>query len=446
MHNKKYFASALLAMMPFFVAAAPAVAQISLGSAQSFGVLAGSAVTSTGATTVSGNVGVSPGGTVTGFPPGLIAGGTIHSNDAVAVQAQSDLTTAYDEIAGTACSADLTGQDLGGLTLTPGVYCFSTSAQLTGALLLDALGNPDALFLFKIGSTLTSASGSSVAVINGGSGCNQVFWQVGSSATLGTGTAFAGDILALTSITLTTGADSSGRTLARNGAVTLDSNDVNTCGVLACPVITVNPPTLPNGEVGIGYNQLISATGGTAPYGFAVSSGSLPPGLTLDPKSGALGGIPTTPGTFVFSITATDANGCSGTRVYSLTIAGPGCQVIGLDPITLPPGRALEPYAESVTASGGSPPYTYTISSGALPLGFLLDPATGEISGITAQTGLFSFTVQATDSAGCIGARPYTLTILEEIFGVVEVPALGGPALGMLAFLLALAAVVALRR
>jgi hypothetical protein len=446
LHIKKCFPSAALAALLFFVAATPAAAQISLGSAQSFGVLAGSAVTSTGATTVSGNIGVSPGSTVTGFPPGLIVGGTIHSNDAVAVQAQSDLATAYAEIAGTACSVDLTGQNLGGLTLTPGVYCFSTSAQLTGALLLDALGNPNALFIFQIGSTLTSASGSSVTVINAGGGCNQVFWQVGSSATLGTGTSFAGDILALTSITLTTGADSTGRTLARNGAVTLDTSDVNTCGVLACPVITVNPATLPDGEVGVAYLELVSASGGTAPYLFAVSSGSLPSGLTLDPKSGALAGIPAAPGTFVFSITATDANGCSGTRVYSMTIAGPGCPAIQLDPTTLPPGRALEPYAESVTASGGAPPYTYAITGGALPLGYLLDPATGLISGVTTETGIFGFTVQATDSAGCIGSRLYSLTILEEIFGVVEVPALDGPALGMLVLLLALAGLVAMRR
>ena len=212
---KRHLASASLIAVLFFFITAPALAQISLGSAQSFGVLGGSAVTNTGATTVNGNVGVSPGTAVTGFPPGVVVGGTIHSNDAVAQQAQDDLTTAYNEIAATPCTVDLTGQDLGGLTLTPGVYCFATSAQLTGALSLDALGNPNALFLFKIGSTLTTASGSSVTVINGGSACDSVFWQVGSSATIGTGTSFAGDILALISITLTTGANTSGRALAR---------------------------------------------------------------------------------------------------------------------------------------------------------------------------------------------------------------------------------------
>src|SRR6202022_32198 len=128
----------------------------------------------------------------------------------VAMQAQNDLTTAYNNIAATPCTVDLTGQNLGGLTLTPGVYCFSSSAQLTGTLTLNALGNPNALFIFKIGSTLTTASSSSVQVINPGSDCN-VFWQVGSSATLGTGTSFVGNILALSSITLTTGATVSGR-------------------------------------------------------------------------------------------------------------------------------------------------------------------------------------------------------------------------------------------
>src|SRR5437764_7406227 len=148
-------------------------AQVPLGTASTFGVLGGSAVTNTGPTVVSGNLGVSPGSSVTGFPPGLVVGGSIHSSDAVAAQAQNDLTTAYNNAAATPCSVDLTGQNLGGLTLTPGVYCYSSSAQLTGALTLNALGNANALFLFKIGSSLTTASGSSVTVINnGGSSCN----------------------------------------------------------------------------------------------------------------------------------------------------------------------------------------------------------------------------------------------------------------------------------
>src|SRR5438270_35996 len=226
-------ASALIAfttVLLVLVSASPAAAQVTLGSTVgSFGVLGGSTVTNTGSTIVNGNLGVSPGSSVTGFPPGVVVGGTIHSNDATAIQAQTELTTAYNTVAGNPCTVDLTGQNLGGMTLTPGTYCFSSSAQLTGTLTLNALGNPAAQFLFKIGSTLTTAGTSSVVLINGATSCN-IFWQVGSSATLGTNTVFAGNVLALTSITLNTGATVSGRTLARNGAVTMDTSNVTLCG------------------------------------------------------------------------------------------------------------------------------------------------------------------------------------------------------------------------
>ncbi|MDZ4169740.1 MAG: ice-binding family protein, partial [Coriobacteriia bacterium] len=208
------------------VTALAADAPLNLGAASSFAVLAGSTITNTGPTTISGlaggDIGVSPGTAITGFPPGVISG-VMHSADAAASQAQTALTAAYLDAAGRSTTQDLTGQDLGGLTLTPGVYSFSSSAQLTGQLTLNGLGNPDAVFIFKIGTTLTTASNSSVVFINGAQSCN-VYWQVGSSATLGSGTQFKGNILALTSITLVTGAAVDGRLLARNGAVTLDSN------------------------------------------------------------------------------------------------------------------------------------------------------------------------------------------------------------------------------
>lgn len=206
-------------------------ASVLLGTAGDFAVLAGAGVTNTGPTVIAGgHVGVSPGTAVTGFPPGLIqAPHTIHAADAVALQAQSDLTTAYNTAAGLAPNTNLTGQNLGGLTLTPGVYFFSTSAQLTGTLTLDFQGNPDAEFVFQIGSTLTTASNSTVfSAFAAGVGCN-VFWQVGSSATLGTDTDFKGHILALTSITLNTGASVDGSVLARNGSVTLDNNQIDNC-------------------------------------------------------------------------------------------------------------------------------------------------------------------------------------------------------------------------
>jgi hypothetical protein len=201
-----------------------------LGTAGSFAVLGGSAVTNTGPSVLNGDLGVSPGTAISGFPPGTHTG-ALHSADAVALQAQNDATAAYNALASQPCDRDLTGQDLGGLTLTPGVYCFSSSAQLTGALILNAVGNSSAVWVFKIGSTLTTASNSSVGFINGGSGpvCN-LFWQVGSSATLGTTTAFKGNILASASITLNTNANLVGRALALHAAVTLDSNNISGAG------------------------------------------------------------------------------------------------------------------------------------------------------------------------------------------------------------------------
>jgi type VI secretion system secreted protein VgrG len=200
----------------------------SLGAAGSFAVVASSTVTNTGPTVLNGDLGVSPGNTATGFPPGTVTG-TTHLGDANSLAAQGGVTTAFNALGSQACNLDLTGTDLGGLTLTPGVYCFSSSAQLTGTLTLNGLGNAGSVWVFKIGSTLTTASGSSVAFINGGQACG-VFWRVGSSATLGTATNFAGNVLAQASISLNTGANNSGALFARTGAVTLDTNVVSVVG------------------------------------------------------------------------------------------------------------------------------------------------------------------------------------------------------------------------
>lgn len=210
-----------------------------LGSADTFAVLAGSTVTNTGPTVLSGDLGVWPGTAITGFPPGLVINGAIYDGNAVAMQAQADVTTAYNTLESQAFDQDLTGQDLGGMTLFAGVYRFSSSAFLTGTLTLDAQGDPDARFDFQIGSTLITASSSTVEVINGGGDCN-VYWQVGSSATLGTDTAFKGHILALSSITMTTGATIlGGSALARNGAVTLDSNTIAACAAVPEPISVI---------------------------------------------------------------------------------------------------------------------------------------------------------------------------------------------------------------
>jgi len=196
----------------------------SLSTAQSYVVLGSSAVTNTGATAITGDLGVgSPGISPTGFPPGTITG-TTHSGDASSAQASLDLTPAYNALAAKTCGTSLTGQDLGGKTLTQGVYCFTSSAQLTGALTLN--GNASSIFVFKIASSLNTASSSSV-VMTGGALARNVYWQVGSSATLGSSTAFQGNIIALTSVSLGTGASLSGRALAINGAVTMDGNAIS---------------------------------------------------------------------------------------------------------------------------------------------------------------------------------------------------------------------------
>lgn len=202
-----------------------------LRSAARFAVLAGQAVTITPApplTTIVGDVGVSPGSSIATLPVGQPVG-QVHAGDPVALQAQSDVTAAYNQLAGMPClpANNRTDVDLGGLTLAPAVYCFDTSAGLTGNLVLDAQQNPNAMWVFQIGSTLTTATNATVTVINGGSACN-VYWQVGSSATLGTNTAFAGNIVALASVTLVTGSTIAvGRTIARSGSVNFDGNAVS---------------------------------------------------------------------------------------------------------------------------------------------------------------------------------------------------------------------------
>lgn len=238
----------------------------------SFAVLAGSAVTDAGSSVITGNVGVSPGSAITGFPPAIVnAPYTIHNSDAVAASAQSQLTTAYNILAGRSSTADLTGQDLGGLILNGGVYSFASSAQLTGTLTLDAGGDPNAVFVFNIASTLTTAAASNIVLVNGADPA-RVFFRVGSSATLGASTQFAGKILALSSITLITGASiNCGAALARNGAVSLDSNVISICMANA---LVIDRDAI--GDVGATDQSIIDAinayvgAGNILPLGFAV--------------------------------------------------------------------------------------------------------------------------------------------------------------------------------
>jgi len=204
---------------------------VTLNSAGNFAVLGASTVTNTGPTIVNGNVGLFPGTSVTGFPPGTVAGGAIHANDTTAGTAQNDLTTAYNDAAGRAAPTIIAVPDIGGQTLAPGLYKTgaSSSVGITGTLTLDGQGNANAVFIFQIASTLTTASGSQVVLINGANPAN-IFWQVGSSATLGTTSIFNGTIMAQASVSVLTGAVLNGRALARTGAVTLDSNTITNPG------------------------------------------------------------------------------------------------------------------------------------------------------------------------------------------------------------------------
>ncbi len=179
---------------------------------------------------------------------------------------------------------------------------------------------------------------------------------------------------------------------------------------VACPAITLDPPSLPNGAAGSPYNWSITASGATGPYNYSVSSGTLPAGLTLDPTTGTLSGTPATAGTFNFTITATGSGLCPGSRDYTLVIA---CRTINVTPANpnLPPGSAGAAYNRAFTANGGLAPYDFSISAGALPAGLTLNAATGVLSGAPTTPGAFNFEVLATDSIGCAGSTPYVLTI-----------------------------------
>lgn len=238
---KRGIAGIILAFaLALFAVPAAVAAPVNLATASPFVVLGGTTVTNTEASVLNGDLGVSPGTALEGFGFPAVVNGATHENDGVAAQAQSDLTNAYNVAAGQPVAPldDLSGTDLGNRKLGPGAYRYTSDALLTGALTLDAEGDPNAQFVFLIGSALTTASASSVVLINGASPCN-VFWQVGSSADLGTTTAFQGNLMALTSISLKKGATVVGRMLARNGQVSLIDN------VLTAPLCAVgsgNPP------------------------------------------------------------------------------------------------------------------------------------------------------------------------------------------------------------
>jgi Ice-binding-like len=243
-----------LAALFCLVSASPVLAQAYLGpTLRTFAVLGGTTSTCAGASAITGDVGVTPGPAVVGFPAPCTDVGTVRvPPDPVPAQGQLELTAAYTTLAGLPCAATV-GPNLAGLTLTQGVYCVGAAvSNLTGTLTLDGQGNPNAVWVFEMSSTLITSPGSTVLLTNAANACG-VEWQVGSSATLATGTTFVGNILALTAITLNTGAHLAGRVLARNAAVTMDTNTVSfgACGLgggaggAPAPFPPPGVPTLP---------------------------------------------------------------------------------------------------------------------------------------------------------------------------------------------------------
>lgn len=203
-----------------------------LGTAADFAILSDQAISNTGNTVITGDMGMHPGTSVTGFPPGVV-NGEQHITDATALQAQIDATDGYNCLRALTTGTVIDG-DIGGDTLTPGIYERASSLGITGTLTLDAQGDPDAVFIFKTGSTLITATSASVVLVNGAQPCN-VYWLVGSSAILGTNTTMVGNIIALTSVTLVTGSSLTGRAIALNGDITLDNNQVIACECTANP-------------------------------------------------------------------------------------------------------------------------------------------------------------------------------------------------------------------
>jgi hypothetical protein len=261
-------------------AAASSPVPVVLGSVAGFAVFAGSTATSAGVSTLNGDLGVNPGVAATGFPPGVIHG-NLHIGDGLAASAHADLATAYADGGGRGPASPIT-TDLGGVTLTPGVYGAGAAMTLAGTLTLDGQGNRNAVFILQAGSTLGTAANSQVNLINGAQACN-VFWQVGSSATLGASSSLAGTILASTSITMGDGVAITGRALARDGAVTL-INDTITTPVCVGPLSVTAPAVTPfttqlTGvtqvvHTGLGAWNVTDATNSNAGYSVSVSASS----------------------------------------------------------------------------------------------------------------------------------------------------------------------------
>lgn len=391
-------ALALAVLVLFATAAAGpsgAIVPINLGTATNFGLLAGSGVTnSSAATSITGDVGSSPNPAVTGLIATQVHGTLFTAASPITAQAQADLKIGYNAAAGAACGTDLTGTDLGGLTLVPGVYCFSSSALLTGTLTLDGQGNANAEWIFQIGSTLTTATNATVLLINHAANCN-VFWQIGSSAIIQTNNTFVGNILALTSITLD-GGTLNGRALARNGAVTISGQETVVATPCTCNVIvssssagTVTNISVPMPEVRGRSSKTIIASGLTSAE--ALSCG--PDGRIYLAQSGVFGGPR--------RIIRMDQNGQNKTVILDFSkvteLAGSG----GPAGLTFTPQSAAQLYFGTTLAQGMSNTGVWNESS--LVQSILPFPSQGSANGAGAtaflKSGPFKGNLLAVDIA-----------------------------------------------
>jgi Ice-binding-like len=287
-------AGCLLGLGPLAAGASASPAPVDVGTAAGFAVFGGATVTSAGVSTLNGDLGVSPGTAATGFPPGHL-NGALHAGDAVAAAAHADLATAYADAAGRTPATPITG-DLGGVTLTPGVYGAGAALTLAGTLTLDAQGDPDAVFILQAGSTLGTGADSHVTLAGGAQGCN-VFWQVGSSATLGASSSLAGSILASTSISMGDGVTINGGAFARDGAVTL-INDTITAAQCSGTLSNTAPPITPFTLKLSGLNSTVHAdvgawnvTDDTATNaGYAITVAASPPTVNGSAAAAGTGG------------------------------------------------------------------------------------------------------------------------------------------------------------